>query len=154
MPKLQIKTSTDIFGTTIKLETPDGSKSFLVGQNVGYDPSHKLVKNMKVGYLFRSPNCDTADLHDIWDTIEGFVGKSCISANYDKKSDELMVHIRIEDKGDATMFAFSHNTFEKWSDDMEKAYREEVKRKKTPIVGKVNDDGTVKVTIDVETLGD
>jgi hypothetical protein len=152
--KLKLETSTDIFGTTIRLSLPDGTKSFTVGENVRYDLTSKLVKSMKTGYLFRSPNCDPESLRQIWDTIEGFTGKSCLTAEFDGKSDELMVHIRIEEKGDATMFAFSHNTFEKWSDAQEKEYRKDIKSKKDPINGKVNEDGTVRVTIDVETLGD
>lgn len=152
--KLTIKTKTDIFGTNVTLETKDGSVKFDIGERISYDPTSKLVKKMDTGYLFRSPKSDPNDLSMLWETIEGFSGDACITSEYDTKSEELTVYMRIKEKGDATMFAFSHNTFEKWSDAQDAEAKAEAKRKKEAVKGTVNDDGTVRVTVEVETLGD
>lgn len=152
--KLVLNTKTDMFGTTVTLESRDGSIRFNVGEQVPYDPKLKLAKKMDVGYLFRSPNAKPDDLLAIWETIEGFSGEACLTSEYDGKSEELTVYLRIKEKGDATMFAFSHNTFEKWSDAQDAEEKAEAKRKQKAVKGTVNDDGTVRVTVEVETLGD
>lgn len=152
--KLVLNTKTDMFGTTVTLESRDGSIRLNVGEQVPYDPKLKLVKKMDVGYLFRSPNAKPDDLSAIWETIEGFSGEACLTSEYDGKSEELTVYLRIKEKGDATMFAFSHNTFEKWSDAQDAEAKAEAKRKQKAVKGTVNDDGTVRVTVEVETLGD
>ena len=152
--KLLLKTTTDIFGTTANLESKDGSIKLNIGERISYEPISKLSKKMEIGYLFRSPKSNPDDLHSIWETIEGFTGDACLTSEYDTKSEELTVYLRIKEKGDATMFAFSHNTFEKWSDAQDAEAKAETKRKKEAVKGTVNDDGTVRVTVEVETLGD
>lgn len=152
--KLTIKSVTDLFGTNVTLESKDGTIKFDVGQRVGFDPLAKLSKKMDTGYLFRSPKADPNDVYALWETIEGFTGESCLTSVYDDKIEELTVYMRIKDKGDATMFAFAHNTFEKWSDAQEAEAKAEAKKKQNAVKGTVNDDGTVRVTVEVETLGD
>ena len=64
---------------------------------------------------------------------------------------KVTAYMRIEDKLDATMFAFSHSLFEKWSDDKTKEAKKAKKNKPKLIV---NDDGSVKVQVEMTTLAD
>ena len=150
--QLKLKTETDFFGTSVTLATKNGDKSFVIGTRVPYDPLKKLSKTLAVGYLFRSPNVKPEDLSEIWPTIEGFEGKAVFSAIVDTKSDEVTAFVKIEDKSDATMFAFTHSIFEKWS--AEKQAEAEAKAKEKPQKVTINDDGTVTVKVESVTLGD
>ena len=152
--KLKITKETDMFGTKVWFETKDRSKRWLVGEGLSYDVSPKLAKKMDGGYLFRSPNTDPTLLSDIWETFENFTGQVHLSSEYDDKADSITTFARIREKGDATMFAFAHNTFEKWSDEKEAEAKARAKEKKKVVSGTVNDDGTVRVTIETEVLGD
>lgn len=152
--KLKLITESNMFGTNAWLSNKDGSKRWAIGDGLSYDPSTKLSKKMDGGYLFRSPNTDPIMLQDIWDTIEGFTGPVHLSAEHDDKEDSVTTFVRIGEKGDATMFAFAHNTFEKWSDEKEAEEKAKAKKKQKALNGTVNDDGTVRVTMEVETLGD
>lgn len=152
--KLKLNTETNMFGTNVWLETSDGSKKWQMGDGLSYDPSSKLSKKIKDGYLFRSPGIDPELLSEIWDTIESFTGQLQITAQYDDKEDSITTYARIQERGDATMFAFAHNTFEKWSDEKEADEKAKAKQKQKALSGTVNDDGTVRVTMEVETLGD
>lgn len=152
--KLKLKTETDMFGTDVALASSDGSISFAVGSKIGFDPTKKLSKKLDTGYLFRSPNLDPDSLNDLWDTVENFIGEAAFTAEIDTKSEVVTAHMRIAEKSDATMFAFAHNTFEKWSDEKEAEAREQAKVKQKAVDGKLNADGTVTVTMEVTTLGD
>lgn len=152
--KLKLVTETNMFGTNVWLENRDGSKRWSLGEGVTYDPSPKLAKKMSGGYLFRSPNTDPELLSGIWDTVEHFTGQVHLTAEYDDKEDSVTTFARIGEKSDATMFAFAHNTFEKWSDEKESEAKAKAKAKQKALKGTVNDDGTVRVTMEVETLGD
>lgn len=151
---LKLLTKSDMFGTNVWLSNKDGTKTWPFGDALSYDPSTKIAKKMDGGYLFRSPNTDPSMLQDIWDTIENFTGPVHLSAKYDDKEDSVTTFVRIKEKGDATMFAFAHNTFEKWSDEKEAEEKARAKEKQKVLNGTVNDDGTVRVTVEVETLGD
>ncbi len=153
---LKLNMETNMFGTNVWLETSDGSKKWPMSDGLSYDPSSKLSKKMKDVYLFRSPNTDPGLLSEIWDTIEAFTGPVQITARYDDKEDSVTTYVRIQERSDATMFAFAHNTFEKWSDekDAEEKAKQKQKKKQKALSGTVNDDGTVRVTMEVETLGD
>lgn len=152
--KLKINKETDMFGTTVWLETPDGSKKWNIGTGVSFDPTVKMTHRMPTGYLFRSPKTDVNRLSEIWDTVEFFTGKIQMKNEYDDKADSITTYVRIENKSDATMFAFAHNTFEKWSDEKDAEEKARLKEQQKAINGTVNDDGTVRVTVEVETLGD
>lgn len=152
--KLKLTTENNMFGTNVRLSTSDGSKTWQIGQDLTYDPSPKLCKKMEGGYLFRSPGIDPEQLSDIWDTFENFTGQLQLSSEYDTKEDSITTFVRIKERGDATMFAFAHNTFEKWSDEKEAEEKAKAKAKQKALTGTVNDDGTVRVTMEVETLGD
>jgi len=152
--QLILNTVTDMFGSAASLETSDGSVKFSIGTGISYDPAKKLSKRMRSGhYLFRSPNVDPADLAEIWDTVEGFTGKARLTAEVETKDGfhKVTAYMRIEDKLDATMFAFSHSLFEKWSDDKTKEAKKAKKNKPKLIV---NDDGSVKVQVEMTTLAD
>jgi len=148
--KLVLNSKTNMFGTNLKLSTRDGSHKFSVGNNISYDPTKKLSKKLETGYLFRSPKLDPTDLSEIWDTVEGFAGAASLTAEIDTKSNEVTAYMRIAEKGDAGMFAYTHSLFEKWSD--EKTAEAKKDKKKAPKLV-VNKDGTVKVRVQVESLG-
>lgn len=152
--KLKFISETNMFGTNVWLQTSDGSKRWQMGEGLQNDPVSKLSKKMDGGYLFRSPNIDPTQLVDIWETFENFTGPVQLTSEYDNKSDTVTTFARIKEKGDATMFAFAHNTFEKWSDEKEAEEKARAKEKQKALSGTVNDDGTVRVTVEVETLGD
>jgi len=150
--QLRLKTETDFFGTSVNLVTRNGDRNFVVGTRVPYDPLVKLSNKLEKGYLFRSPNVKPEDLSEIWPTIEGFEGKAVFSALVDTKSDEVTAFVKIEDKSDATMFAFTHSMFEKWS--AAQQAEAEAKAKEKPQKVTINDDGTVTVKVESVTLGD
>jgi hypothetical protein len=159
--QLKLKSKTDMFGTNVTLVSRSGDKSFVVGTGINYDPVKKLSKSLKTGYLFRSPNVNPKDLVEIWPTIEGFDGDAAFSAviktkpGAEAETDEVTAFMRIADKSDATTFAFSHSLFEKWSDEKEENAKAKAKEKaKEAKVIQVNDDGTVRVKVEVTTLGD
>lgn len=152
--KLKLMSESDFFGTNVWLQTSDGEKKWSMGERLQNDPTKKLAKKMDGGYLFRSPNVDPTQLVDIWETIDGFTGNAHFTSEYDTKAESVTSFVRIEEKGDATMFAFAHNTFEKWSDEKEAEAKAKAKEKQKALNGTVNDDGTVRVTMEVETLGD
>ena len=151
--KLILKSETDMFGTNLELVTKDGSHKFVVGTGLAGNPVPKLNKRLNVGYLFRSPKVQPEALAEIWETVNGFEGAAAFTAEIDTKTEEVTAYMRIAEMGDAGMFAFSHNLFEKWSDSHTEAAKvEKKKQKKSKLT--VNDDGTVQVTVEVTTLGD
>ena len=152
--QLRLTSVTDFFGINVTLATRNGDKTFVVGTRVGYDPLTKLSKKLENGYLFRSPNVTPEDLSEIWPTIEGFEGAAVFSALVDTKSDEVTAFVKIENKSDATMFAFTHSMFEKWSAAQQAEFEANSKAKNKPQKVSVNDDGTVTVKVEVITLED
>jgi hypothetical protein len=147
--KLSLVTETNMFGTNAWLQDKAGTKKIPVGEQLEFDPAARLAKTMKAGYLFRSPNIKPEQFNGFWDTISSLDGKVHLAVEMGEE-DALTAYARIEDKSDATMFAYSHNDFEKWSDEKTKESR---KKTKTPKL-KVGKDGKVTVKVDVETLGD
>jgi hypothetical protein len=155
MPIRQLKLTTEntMFGTNVKLTNHDKSISYDVGKLINFDPTQKLAKRpLKDGYLFRSPRLKPEALAEIWPTIEGFDGDASFSANIDTKDEEVTAYMKIADKVDATTFAFTHSLFEKWSDEKEAAAVEKKKQKKKIPQVTVDDQGNMKVQIEVETL--
>lgn len=151
--KLKLKTATSMFGTDVSLVSANGELVFPVGK-VEYDLPAKLMRGMNTGYLFRSPNLKIEDLEELWQTVEYFTGPMELTAEYDTESERGTAWVRIVEKSDATAFAFAHSIFEKWSDEKEAEAREKANKKQEAIHGKVNDDGTVRITVETTTLGD
>lgn len=151
--KLKLKAVTSMFGTDVTLESATGDLKFAVGK-VEYDLPSKLIRGMSSGYLFRSPRLNIEQLEEIWQTVEYFTGPMELTAEYDTEAETGTAWVRIAEKSDATAFAFAHSLFEKWSDEKEAEAREKANQKQTALQGKVNDDGTVRITVDVTTLGD
>jgi hypothetical protein len=151
--KLKIKTSTSMFGTDVALVSAGGDVNIPIGK-IDYDPTAQLAKGLSTGYLFRSPNLVIEKLEEIWPTVESFTGQAELTVDYDTETEHGVAWMRITDKSDATMFAFSHSLFEKWSDEKEVEAREKANKKQEALHGKVNDDGTVRITMETTTLGD
>ena len=100
--------------------------------------------------MFRSPNLDPTNLSEIWDTVEGFTGDSSLKVEFDDKTEMSTAYMRVAEKGDATMFAFSHSMFEKWSDEKTVETKKAAKKKKPKVF--VDKDGNLKVKVQVESL--
>lgn len=153
--KLKLTSTTDMFGTTVTLGTGRGAKTFNVGTNLEYDPLTKLSKTLDKGYLFRSPNVKPEKLSDIWPTIQDFDSEVGFSAVLDEKTEQVTALVRIADRYEATSFAFAHNIFEKWSDEKQaEAEAKAAEKEKEAEVLQVNEDGTVRIKVEVTTLGD
>lgn len=143
----------DMFGTDVNVLVPDDVR-ITVGHGLASNPIKAMDTKLKGGYLFRNPKAKPEDISDIWATLGHFSGPHRVWVEWERKEDkvELTAFVRIEDKGEATMFAFSHSSFEKWGDDKE---REDAKaRKRKPPKIRVGKDGRITARVTVETLGD
>jgi hypothetical protein len=152
--KLKWDVAGDMFGTNVRLAVPNGDP-VVVGHRLSGDPIKRMDGKLKEGYLFRSPKANPDDLATIWATLEHFTGPYKVWVECESKDDqtaELTAFARISDRGEATMFAFSHSSFEKWSDEKEKADAKERRRKPTKV--RVTKDGRLTARVTVETLGD
>lgn len=152
--RLKWQVTGDMFGTDISLLLPDDKGPLMVGHKINYDPIKRLAKGLKSGYLFRSPKTDPNELATVWDTMAQFEYPYLIWVECEKKDEkfELTAFARISDQGEATMFAYAHSSFEKWSDAKEAEDKKERKRKPAKI--RITKDGRLKGKITVETLGD
>ena len=150
--KLKLTSKTDMFGTTVTLGTGRGAKTFNVGTNLEFNPLDKLSTKLDTGYLFRSPNVKPERLVEIWPTLEEFSGEVEFSATMDDKTEKVTALVRIQDRYDATNFSLAHSLFEKWSD-AQQAEAEASAAKEAEVI-QVNDDGTVRIKVEVITLGD
>ena len=152
--KCKLTCTGDMFGQDVKLKYK--KEQWLMGSGLEYNPIERLDPSLSTGYLFRSPAANPDSLADIWETVQQFEFpfNFWVEAE-DKKNDkiELTAFARIFDRSEATMFAYAHSTFEKWSD--EKEAEDAATRDKTPEDRvTVNADGTVRVTIEGTTLTD
>lgn len=153
--KLKWQVTGDMFGTDISVVMPDDKGPLQVGHQLGYNPIVRFDRKLTTGYLFRSPKADPQELATIWDTLEQFQSGILVWIECEKKDDdryELTAFARLADQAEATMFAFAHSSFEKWSDSKEAEDRKERRRKPAKI--RITKDGRLKGKITVETLGD
>lgn len=161
--KLKWQATGDMFGHDLYLVLPEkdavdvGGKRIdrvQVGQAIAFNPVSRFNSKLNTGYLFRSPRTDPSDLAMVWDTLEQFAGDHRLWSEFEKKDDgiEITTFALISEQSEATMFAFAHSSFEKWSHDKEKADRAERRRKPTKL--RVTKDGRLKGKITVESLGD
>ena len=153
--KLDFQVISDMFGTNVQLV--DGDEIHPVGSDLRYDPIAKLNAKLKKGYLFRNPRATPALISTIWDTVENLTGAVNVWTEVEReegKDTQLISYVRIAEQGDATMFAFSHNEFEKWGDDKEKADAKARKAASKPLKVHVTKDGRIRAKVSVETLGD
>ena len=151
--KLNWSTETNIFGTKIWLENKDKSFREVVAENLTSDPFAKSNRRLKQGYLFRNPNTEISQLASVFETVQSFEDTFNIWAEVDDKTNVVTTYVRVADKSDATMFAFSQvETFQKWSDQLDKDARKEARRKPQKI--KFNKDGTVRVKVTAVSLSD
>jgi hypothetical protein len=164
MAKLKLTSTTNIFGTTVKLEGKN-VPAITIGEGLEYDPVKKLKKTMPDGYLFRSPNLDPDNLNEIWPTVGRFSGDATLwvehtPAKVDKKATtpsedhgKFTGFARIADQSDAALFAYTHSLFEKWSDALEEEAQAEAKKKQESRI-KVDKDGKITMDVEVVTLRD
>ena len=153
--KLDFQVISDMFGTNVQLV--DGDEIHPVGSDLTYDPIAKLNAKLKKGYLFRNPRATPALIGTIWDTVENLTGAVNVWTEVEReegKDPQLISYVRIAEQGDATMFAFSHNEFEKWGDDKEKADIKARKAASKPLKVHVTKDGRIRAKVTVTTLGD
>jgi hypothetical protein len=152
--KMKWLVSGDMFGHDLWITAADKHK-FPVGKQISYDPTARFDSKLKTGYLFRSPRVNPDDLANIWQTLRQFTQPHNVWVEFEDKDDdrvELTAFARIVDGSEATMFAFSHNIFEKWSDEKEAADKKDRKRQPSRI--RISKDGRLRGRVTVETLGD
>jgi hypothetical protein len=153
--KLAFQVVGDMFGKSVQVI--DGDEILNAGTDLQYDPIAKLNTKLKKGYLFRNPRATPELIATIWATLENLTGAVNVWTEVERqenKDPQFISYVRIAEAGDATMFAFSHNEFEKWGDDKEKADAKARKAAAKPLKVHVNKDGTIRARVTVETLGD
>jgi len=153
--KLEFQVIGDMFGKSVQIV--DGDEIHAAGTDLQYDPIARLNPKLKNGYLFRNPKAAPELIATIWDTLENLTGAVNVWTEVEReegRDPEYISFVRIAEAGDATMFAFSHNEFEKWSEAKEKADAKARKAAKKPLKVHVNKDGTIRARVTVETLGD
>jgi len=144
-----------MFGKSVQII--DGDEILNAGTDLQYDPIAKLNTKLKKGYLFRNPRATPELIATIWDTVENLTGAVNVWTEVEReegKDPQYFSYVRIAEPSDATMFAFSHNEFEKWGDDKEKTDAKERKAANKPLKVHVNKDGTIRARVTVTTLGD
>ena len=151
--KAKMQADGDMFGYELKLKVPDHD-DIVIGRQLQIDPTKLLDGKLRDGYLFRSPKADPDVLSTIWETLRHFSSPYRVWVEYEERDGkiELTAFARLSDKGEATMFAFSHSEFQKWSDAQEKSDAKDRKRKPTKV--RVTKDGRITARVTVETLGD
>ena len=152
--KCKLTCSGNMFGQDVKLKYKN--EQWPVGTGLEYDPIDRLDPTLGMGYLFRSPNLYPDSLSGIWNTVEQFEFPFNIWVEAEDKKDdnvELTAFARIFDRSEATMFAYAHSTFEKWSDEKEADDAAERDIQHSDMVT-VNADGTVRITVSATTLKD
>lgn len=149
--KLTFVNETDMFGTRIWAQSADNSYRELSADYMETNPLNKMDTKVKKGYLFRNPKTDISDLSSVFETLSVFENKFNIWA--EKNDKDIVTYVRVADVSDATMFAFAQvETFQKWSDQLDKEARKEARRKPQKV--KINKDGTVTVRVTATTLSD
>ena len=152
--KCKLSCTGDMFGRDVKLKYK--SNQMIVGQDLSYDPIAQMTADLSEGYLFRSPKLNPDRLDEIWQTLEQFTEPYNVWVEAEDKGEdtvEFTGFARIQDRSEATMFAYSHSLFEKWSNEKE-AEDVESRNKPKQEVLKVNDDGTVTITVEATELSD
>jgi hypothetical protein len=144
---------TNIFGTTVTLATKDGSYSQTIAENLPVDPFKKRAPQFEGGYQFRSPNIPLDEWEGTLKSLSTLEGKFAISAEVDTESSNVTAKIRIAEKEDAAMFAWTNvSVWQKWSDAQEAELKESIKDgKKTKVF--VDKDGKLKARVKVTSLG-
>lgn len=149
--KLKFTAETDMFGTRVWVESADQSYRELAADYMESNPLDKSNSKLKKGYLFRNPHTDISELGSVFETLGAFENRFNIWA--EKTEKDLVTYVRAADASDATMFAFAQvETFQKWSDDLDREARKEARRKPKKL--KINKDGTITVTVTATTLAD
>lgn len=152
--KLKYDVVSSMFGHTVSVTDVDGDVNVL-GENIGFDPAKRFETKLKEGYLFRNPEISVTDFATLWDTVGSMTGKLNIWIEQEVKKDKKPVtyaYALIQDKEDATMFAFTHMEFQKWSNDLDKEAKKEANRKPQKL--RVTKDGRIRVRVTTTSLGD
>lgn len=149
--RLHWKRDTNVFGTTVSLESADKTLKFDVVDNLDFDPIKQLSPRLKTGYQFRCPEVDPNLLEDALRGLQQICGKINIWAEYDTKKEKVTAYAVVEDRSDAAMFAYSQvELWQKWSVAQQEEARAEAKRKPQKV--KLNKDGTVTIRVTTTTL--
>lgn len=140
-----------MFGTTVILENKSQKTQECILENVDFNPLEHHKESIKEGYQFRSPNVNPDDWYNILSGFGNIEGQYNLWAQ--KQDNTVNCFVIIQEKNDATMFAFGNTVhWQKWSDEKETAEKAELKAKKKKPKLKINKDGSVSVKVTVETL--
>lgn len=150
--KLKFSSSTNMFGTTVRLSSKDGSVDELISENLQFDPFKNFVSNMKEGFMFRSPNIKISEWPETFRTLSELEGTYSLNASYNQKEKSTCAIIKISKKDDAAIFAWSNvEVWQKWSQAQEKEENAR-KNEKTEIF--VDENGNLKAKVTVTSVGD
>ena len=147
------------FGTIIELNT--GKETILLTETQDWPLDPILNPSMTQGRLFRSPRISASQLAQSINSLRfstpdsvniQILNRPTKNINRDTET-YYMAYVRFGDDLDATAFSLSQsNVFQKWSDQMEKEYLEELNK---PDQELTVEDGVVKgVRVTVTKLGD
>lgn len=156
--KLRFVETTDMFGTSIRLASSNGSydQEIVSGFNPS-DPLKNMDKKLSGGFLFRSPNIHESSWPSTIGSLCNTEGRFKLEAELFEKKDgagSVTAWARFENQDDAAMFAWSQvDVWQKWSDEKEAAFREDLKKVPESAKIEVDKDGKIRATIKVETLG-
>jgi hypothetical protein len=145
--------TTTMFGTTVSLATKDGSYREVIAENLSVDPFKNRTHQFEGGYQFRSPNIPLEEWEGTLQSLSMLDGKFAISAEVDTETKNVTAKIRIAEKEDAAMFAWTNvSVWQKWGDAQEQELKEDRKASRTPKIF-VDKDGNLKAKVRVNSLG-
>lgn len=153
--KLKFTRQTNMFGTTIALSSKDGTYNEIITDGFGpQDPLRNLDTKIKTGYLFRSPKIKKTDWPSTFGSLHNVDGKFNLMAELDDTDENnktVTALVRFADQSDAALFAWAQvDTWQKWSDALEKEAKADARKKPTLKIGK---DGKITIKTTVTTLG-
>jgi hypothetical protein len=154
--KLKFVRETNMFGTTITLANTSGTYKEILTE--GFNPADPLAgldTKIKTGHLFRSPGIKKDDWAPTFNSLYNCNGKFNLTAELSDTDGKQVVTawVRFAEPDDAALFAWSSvEIWQKWSDALEDAHKQEAKvGKKTNVF--VDKDGKLKATVTVTSLG-
>ena len=154
--KLKFTSVSDMFGTTINLQTRDKSYNTVLVEGFNpIDPLKNQDKTVTTGYLFRSPDIRSKDWEDVFLSLSNTASPFNLTAEVsgDDENRKINAWIRFSEKDDAAIFAWTNvDKWQKWSDDLEKEARKEAKKGNLAKI-KVGKDGKITAKVTVTTLG-
>lgn len=166
MHHIHLKTEQDMFGHKVFLVDPADNapiKQVLLGQGLSQDEldlnggRFSRCIDGEYEYRYRSFKFDVNSFDRLFETIQQTQGNwfGSFRAKSLEEDGKLTAYFKFELRSDASLFAFTHSDqFERFSPEMEQQEaQQEIEDAKPPKKLKVRKDGTVRVKVQVTSLG-